>query len=316
MQMAAVLVLEPIFEADLRPEQYAYRPGRSALDAVMQVQALLDAGYTDVVDADLSGYFDTLPHAELLKSLGRRLSDGRLLALLKSWLEMPVEETDDRGNQHRRTTTPIGCRSGRPQGLSDQPVTEQSLHEKVCADMEMGREALAEAYVVNYADDFVILCRGRAEEAMAEMRNMMRKLKLTVNEKKTRDCRLPEEKFDFPGVYVRAVLLAEDGQGVFEPRSLEETKLQRLGRSYQQTDRRTCKAGRWRRQAWASSIAMLRGWANYFCLGPVRKAYCRGHASCPAAAASMAVCEAQGAATGSTHYSQRDAAWRVGPVPT
>jgi len=86
--MAAVLVLEAIFEADLPPEQYAYRPERSALDAVSHVQKLLQTGHGQVVDADLSGYFDSIPHAELLKSLARRISDGAMMHLLKIWLCM------------------------------------------------------------------------------------------------------------------------------------------------------------------------------------------------------------------------------------
>ena len=103
VQMAAVLVLEPIFEADLQPEQYAYRPGRSALDAVQAVHSLLNTGHTEVVDADLSGYFDSIPHAELMKSVARRISDRHMLHLIKMWLEAPVEETDDRGRKHRTT---------------------------------------------------------------------------------------------------------------------------------------------------------------------------------------------------------------------
>ena len=94
VQMAAVLILEPIFEVDLQPEQHAYRPDRSALDAVNAVHALVNSGHTEVVDADLSGYFDSIPHSELLKSLARRISDRHLLHLLKQWLEMPVEDTN------------------------------------------------------------------------------------------------------------------------------------------------------------------------------------------------------------------------------
>ena len=93
VQMAAVLILEPIFEVDLQPEQYAYRPDRSALDAVNAVHALVNSGYTEVLDADLSGYFDSIPHSELMKSLARRISDRHLLHLLKQWLEMPVEDS-------------------------------------------------------------------------------------------------------------------------------------------------------------------------------------------------------------------------------
>jgi group II intron reverse transcriptase/maturase len=97
VQTAALVVLEPIFEADLQPEQYAYRPGRSALETVQRVQALVIDGHTEVIDADLSGYFDSIPHAELMRSVARRVSDPHLLHLVKMWLEAPVEETDVRG---------------------------------------------------------------------------------------------------------------------------------------------------------------------------------------------------------------------------
>src|SRR5215471_1061943 len=114
-QMAAVIVLEAIFEADLTDEQYAYRPRRSAHDAVRKVHELLNRGYTEVVDADLKGYFDTVPHHELMKSVARRVSDAAMLTLVKTWLEMAVEETDKRGNK-RRTTVNKDSGTGTPQG--------------------------------------------------------------------------------------------------------------------------------------------------------------------------------------------------------
>jgi len=92
VQMAVLLIVEPIFEADLQSEQYAYRSGRSAKDAVVHVLDLLDAGHTEVIDADLSGYFDSIPHAELMKSVARRVSNRHLLRLFRMWLETPVEE--------------------------------------------------------------------------------------------------------------------------------------------------------------------------------------------------------------------------------
>ena len=98
-QMAAVIVLEAIFEADLTEEQYAYRPQRSAHDAISAVHGLLNRGYREVVDADLSSYFDTIPHQELMKSIARRVSDGAMLALIKSWLDMAVEEDDAKAEQ-------------------------------------------------------------------------------------------------------------------------------------------------------------------------------------------------------------------------
>ena len=100
-QTSAMLVLEPIFEADLQPEQYAYRPERSTTDAVKRAHRLLNAGHNEVVDGDLSNYFGEIPHAELMKSIARRVSDGRMLGLIKAWLEMPVEEEDGKGGKRR-----------------------------------------------------------------------------------------------------------------------------------------------------------------------------------------------------------------------
>src|ERR1700684_957185 len=187
--MAAVLVLEPIFEADLEPEQHAYRPDRNALDAVRQVERLLRTGHTDVVDADLSRYFDTIPHHELMKSVSRRISDGRLLGLLLMWLETPVEETDAKGNRHRTTRNKDEGR-GSPQGSPISPLLANIYMRRFVKGWKTGgHERRLDAHIVNYADDFVICCRGTADEAMTTMRGMMSKIRLTVNEKETRLCR-------------------------------------------------------------------------------------------------------------------------------
>ncbi len=123
-QTSALLVLEPIFEADLQPEQYAYRPERSAHDAVKRVVRLLYGGHNEVVDCDLSNYFGEIPHAELLKSFARRISDGRMLKLIKAWLEMPVEEDDGKGGK-RRTNRARKERKGTPQGAPMTPRTQK-----------------------------------------------------------------------------------------------------------------------------------------------------------------------------------------------
>ena len=125
-QAAAVLVLEPIFEADLQPEQYAYRSERSALDAVRHVHKLLNTGHGQIVDADLSGYFDSIPHAELLKSVARRIVDGAMLPLIKMWLEAPVEETDEQGKKHRSTRNRDDGK-GTPQGAPITPLTQKVI---------------------------------------------------------------------------------------------------------------------------------------------------------------------------------------------
>jgi group II intron reverse transcriptase/maturase len=199
VQMAVVLVLEPIFEADLPPEQYAYRPDRSAHDAVSHVDRLLRSGHTQVVDADLSGYFDSIPHADLLKSVARRVSDGTLLALLKRWLEAPVEEIDARGVAHRTTRQRDDGR-GTPQGAPVSPLLSNLYMRRfVLGWKTLGHEQRLDAHIVNYADDFVICCRGTAAEARVTMQAMMERLKLTVNEAKTHLCYLPEDAFDFLG---------------------------------------------------------------------------------------------------------------------
>src|SRR3954451_9946098 len=233
-----MLVLEPIFEADLEPEQHAYRPGRSALDAVRLVERLVRSGHTEVVDADLSGYFDSIPHAELMKSVSRRISDSRVLRLLKMWLEAPAEETDGKGNRHR-TTRSKDQGMGSPQGSPISPLLANIYMRRFIKGWKTaGHEQRLKARIVNYADDFVICCRGTADEAMTVMRTMMSKLKLTVNEQKTRLCRLLEETFDFLGYTLGRNYDCRTGESYIGPRPSAK-KIDRLkGEIRDQTSRR------------------------------------------------------------------------------
>jgi len=271
VQMAAVLVLEPIFEADLEPEQHAYRPERSALDAVRQVERLLKTGHTEVVDADLSGYFDSIPHSELMKSVSRRISDSRVLRLIKLWLETPVEEIDGRGNRHR-TTRNKDQGMGTPQGAPISPMLSNLYMRRFVKGWKTGgHEQRLVARIVNYADDFVICCRGTADKAMSVMRGMMSKLKLTVNETKTRSCRLPDESFDFLGYTLGRIYDRRTGESYLGPRPSRK-KIDRLcGEISELTMRKTTLLdvemliGRINRK--------LRGWSNYFRIGTVSKAY-------------------------------------------
>jgi len=197
--MAAVLILEPICEADLQPEQYAYRAQRSALDAVREVHRGLNQGRREVVDADLSGYFDTIPHPELLKCLARRISDGAMLALLKQWLQMPVEESDGRGGQ-RRSNPARREKRGTPQGAPISPLLSNLYMRRFVLGWKiLGHAERLQARIVNYADDFVILGRDTGEQASETMRGMMEVLKLTVNEEKTRLGRVPQESSAWSG---------------------------------------------------------------------------------------------------------------------
>lgn len=271
VQMAVVLVLEPIFEADLPPEQHAYRPDHSALDAVRQVHGHVSLGHTEVVDADLSGYFDSIPHAELMKSLSRRLSDRHLLGLIKMWLEAPVEETDERGRT-RRTTRNKDEGRGSPQGSPLSPLLANIYMRRFIVGWKvLGHERRLDAHIVNYADDFVICCRDTADEAMAAMRGMMSKLRLTVNEAKTRLCRVPAETFDFLGYTIGRCWSPRTGKSYIGTRPSAK-KITRLKREIsEQTSRR------WLWTDVEDRVArlnrMLLGWSTYFCLGPVSASY-------------------------------------------
>jgi RNA-directed DNA polymerase len=198
VQTAAKLVLEPIFEADLEDSAYGYRPRRGGTDPVKEVHRLLCRGYTDVVDADLSKYFDTIPHSDLLKSVARRVVDRHVLRLIKLWLKVPIEETDGEGR--RRLTGGKSSTHGTPQGGVASPMLANLYMNRFLKHWRMtGRCEAFRAHVVNYADDFVILSRGHAAEAMAWTKVVMTKLGLTLNEAKTslKDAR--RERFDFLG---------------------------------------------------------------------------------------------------------------------
>jgi group II intron reverse transcriptase/maturase len=271
VELAAGLVLEPIFEADLQPEQYAYRQDRSALDAVRHVHQLLSTGHGQVVDADLSGYFDSIPHADLMRSVARRVVDGAMLHLIKMWLEAPVEETDEQGKKRRSTRNRDEGR-GTPQGAPISPLLSNLYMRRfVLGWKQLKHEKRLQAFIVNYADDLVICCRRQAEEALATMRSMMAKLKLTVNEKKTRVCRLPEEKFDFLGYTFGRCYSPKTGRAYMGTVPAKK-RVQRIcaeisemtGRRYTPRDVKTVVEDLNRK---------LVGWANYFCLGPVSKAY-------------------------------------------
>src|SRR5215468_5612105 len=270
-EMAAVLVLEPIFEADLQPEQYAYRQDRSALDAVRHVHKLIRTGHGEIVDADLSSYFDTLPHSELLKSVARRVVDRNMLHLIKMWLEAPVEETDERGNKHRSTRNRDDGR-GTPHGSPISPLLSNLYMRRfVLGWKKLGHEKRLKAYIVNYADDLVICCRNKATNALVTMRNMMTKLKLTVNEKKTRVCTLPEDKFAFLGYTFGRCYSPKTGRAYLGT-TPSKKRVQRICKAISQETGRN-KTLLAQETIITTLNRIMIGWANYFCLGPVWKAY-------------------------------------------
>jgi len=271
IQMAAVLVREPIFEADLPEEQYGYRRGRSAHDAIRTIHGLLNRGYREVVEGDLSGYLDSIPHAQLMKSRARRISDGAMLGLIKAWLQMPVEEEDGHGGT-RRTTVAKDSGRGTPQGAPSSPLLSNLyLRRFVLGWKRLGWEEKLQARLVVYADDFVILCRNQAEEAKQRMQAIMSTLKLTVNEQKTRTCRVPEESFDFLGYTLGQCHSPKDGRAFTGTRPSRK----RVSAVCETISQMTRRDSYWKPvgEKVEELNRTLRGWGNYFCLGAVSRAY-------------------------------------------
>lgn len=199
-QMATKLVIEPIFEADFCATSYGFRPRKSAHDAVDDVAYGLNTGYTEVIDADLSKYFDTIPHANLLAVVAERVCDGAILHLIKMWLKAPVMEVDRDGTR-RNVGGGKGNRKGTPQGGVISPLLANLyLHILDRIWERHNLQARLGARIVRYADDIVILCRkGKADGAMAMLRKILERLQLTLNEVKTKVVDAHAERFAFLG---------------------------------------------------------------------------------------------------------------------
>jgi RNA-directed DNA polymerase len=269
VQTAAKLLLEPIFEADFDPNAYGYRPKRSAQDAIQKVHKLLCDGYADVVDADLSKYFDTIPHSELLKCVARRIVDGDMLRLIKMWLKVPVAERDKDGKP--RVSGGKGSSCGTPQGGVISPLLANLYMNRFLKYWRItGRGEVFQAQVVNYADDFVILSRGCAAGALNWTRSVMTRIGLTLNEAKTSIKRGRTERFDFLGYTFGPHRFRKDGQ-VYLGASPSKKSVSRLRQKVGDLLVRS-NAAPWT-EVRAHLNSMLRGWSNYFGYGTRLMAY-------------------------------------------
>ena len=225
-----------------------------------------------MVDADLSGYFDSIPRHELMQCVARRISDRHLLHLVKMWLEASVEETDEKGGTSRTSRNKDEGR-GTPQGGVASPLLANLYMRRfVLGWKTSGHSERLKAYIVNYADDFVICCKsGMAEEAMTVMRRMMGKLRLTVNEKKTRRCQLPEETFSFLGFTFGPQVYWKTGRRYLTPTPAKKKVLAICAKISEETSGRTTYRDEQDQVRRVNQI--LLGWGHYFRLDYVTGAW-------------------------------------------
>src|SRR5215510_5282006 len=264
VQTAAKIVLEPIFEADMEPSAYGYRPKRSAQDAIQKVHKLVCEGYTDVVDADLSKYFDNIPHCQLMQCVAQRIVDRDVLRLIKMWLQAPVEERDENGKRRLKGGKDRHC--GTPQGgvVASPMLANLYTNRLLKGWRNTKRGEQFDAHIVNYADDFVILSRGKATEALNWTRQVVARMGVTLNEAKTSIKQARQESFHFLGYTFGPHRYKKDGQwylGASPSKKAVARIKEKVGNLLIPSNTGTWEEVRGRLNQ------ILRGWSAYFSYG-------------------------------------------------
>jgi len=255
VQTAVYLVLMPILEADFHPRSYGFRPKRRAQQAIDEVEQAVRSGYTEIIDADLSKYFDTIPQRELLKAVARRVRDGSVLRLIKSWLRAPVVEEDQDGT---RRVSPNLC--GTPQGGVISPLLANLYLNPL--DHGVNGHTSGRARMVRYADDFVIACApGRGEEMRTRLKRWLTAKGLTLNEAKTRLVNIRQAGINFLG-FTLTWRKSLRGRGYLHIEPSQKSRLGLREKLRGILNHRT----HWRAipDVVKEANRVLRGWAGYF----------------------------------------------------
>lgn len=256
-QMACKLVIEPIFEADFEDSSYGFRPQKSAHDAIIKIKEHLKAGRTEVYDADLSKYFDTIPHEKLMKTLAMRICDPRILALIKLWLKAPVYD-DGKYTGGRKSTV------GTPQGGVISPLLA-NIYLHVLDRIVNSREgvfAKAGIHIVRYADDFVLMGRKLTTEAMERLHSILQRMELRINEGKSRHINARQTPFNFLGFTIRYDRSIYDSTKRYWHIRPSEKSCKRIRQNINMLLKH---AGHYPPKELTTALnERLRGWLNYF----------------------------------------------------
>lgn len=257
-QAACKLIIEPIFDADFIEESYGFRPKRSAKDAMRQIKENLQSGYREVYDADLSKYFDTIPHDKLMIALGERISDSRLLKLIKLWLKAPIAEEDGTYSGGKKSKV------GTPQGGVISPLLANiymNLFDRIIARMG-GKFEKAGVKIVRYADDFVLMARELKDWILEEVESLLTRMELQINKEKTKVVKASEDSFAFLGFSVRYDRDAWDKAKKYWNISASEKSLTKIRKNI---DAKLRAIGHYPPERVVEELnPVIRGWINYF----------------------------------------------------